>query len=326
MRLRGQGSSARSSTTRGPRAAGRRGPLLRSAAAPARRAWLLGPRLPLLLLLSGLHRPAQGSEVDIKIDFNLAPDSFDDQYRGCSKQVMEELNQGNYFTKEVQVHSNYSKAWQKAHLTWLNQARVLSKNMTTPHAVAILVYMLDNNMRSNFTSAMTSAGRSPQQYHHSFHFKYLHYYLTSALQLLREELLVKNGTVCYEVYHWAKDAYFEAYTGATIRFGQFLTTSLLREETQKLGNQTLFTIFTCLGAPVQEFSLKKEVLVPPYELFKVINVSHHPRGNWVQLQSTGNLSTYNCQLLKASSNKCIPASLVIASLFFTSVLISSKRI
>ncbi|XP_077026283.1 ecto-ADP-ribosyltransferase 4 isoform X2 [Tamandua tetradactyla] len=301
--------------------------LLPTTAVPAKRTWLRGGQLPLLLLLCGLQRPAASSEVGIKIDFDLAPASFDDQYQGCSKQVMEELSQGDYFTKEIEAHGNYFRAWKKAYITWLNQASALSKNMTTPQAVAILVYTLDNSMRSDFTKAMASAGRSPQQYKHSFQFKYLHYYLTSAIQLLRKEILMKNHTPCYEVHHWATGGNSEAYAGATIRFGQFLSTSLLREEIPKLENQTLFTIFTCLGVPVQDFSLKKEVLVPPYELFEVVNTSSHPRGNWLQLRSTGNLSTYNCQLLKASSKKCTPTPLVIASLFFlTSVRISFRRI
>lgn len=262
------------------------------------RIFLLKGQLPLLLLLSGLQRSTKSSEVAIKINFDLAPDSFDDQYQGCSKQVMEELSQGDYFMKELQAHKNYSRVWQKAHLTWLNLAKALPENMTITHAVAILVYTLNSNVRSDFMRAMTSVARTPQQYEHSFHFKYLHYYLTSAVQLLRKEMVMKNNSLCYEVHHGTKDVYFEAYIGAIVRFGQFLYTSLLREEAQKFGNQTLFTILTCLGAPVQDFSLKKEVLIPPYELFEVTNMSYYPGGYWVQLRSAGNLSTYNCQLLK----------------------------
>ncbi|KAL2776795.1 ecto-ADP-ribosyltransferase 4 isoform 2 precursor, partial [Daubentonia madagascariensis] len=267
--------------------------LLPTTAAPAMRI-----RLPLLLLLSALQRPTESSEVAIKIDFDLAPGSFDDQYQGCSKQVMEKLNQGDYFTKDIEAHKNYFGVWQKAHLTWMNQAHTLPKNMTTTHALALLVYTLNGNVRSDFNKAMASDAKTPQHYEHSFHFKYLHYYLTTAIQLLRKKITTENYTLCYEVHHEVKDVHFEAYVGATIRFGQFLSTSLLKEEAQKFGNQTLFTIFTCLGAPVQVFSLKKEVLIPPYELFKVVNMSNHPRGNWLQLRSTGNLSTYNCQLLK----------------------------
>lgn len=294
--------------------------LLPTTAAPVMRLWLLQAQLPLLLLFSGLQRPTAA----VKVNFNLAPDSFDDQYQGCSQQVMEELRQGDYFTKELEARRNYSRVWHNSHLTWLNRDKALPENMTITHAVAILVYTLNKNIRSDFTKAMVSAARSPWQYKHSFHFKYLHYYLTSAIQLLRKKSVIKNGSLCYEV-HYEADFYLEAYTGATIRFGHFLSSSLLRKEAQNFGNQTLFTIFTCLGAPVEDFSLKKEVLVPPYEVFKVVNMSYHPRGNWLQLRSTGNLSTYNCQLLKAFSIKCIPAPVVIATLsFLISVIFSSK--
>jgi hypothetical protein len=190
--------------------------------------------------------------------------------------------------------------WQKAHLTWLSQEKDVPKDMTITHAVVLLVYTLNSNVRADFSETMASAARSPQQYKQSFHFKYLHYYLTSAIQLLRKEMIMKNGSLCYEVHHGMKDVHFKANIGATIRFGQFLSTSLLREEAQKFGSQTLFTIFTCLGVPVQNFSLKKEVLIPPYELFEVVNVSYHTKGDWLHLRSAGNMSTYNCQLLKGN--------------------------
>lgn len=289
------------------------------------RIWLLRRQLLLLLLLSGPQRPTRSSEVTGKVNFDLAAGSFDDQYHGCGKQVMEELSRGDYFTKELKHHKNYSQIWHQAHLTWLNRAKALPKDMTIPHVVAMLVYTLKSNVRADFIHAMASAARSPQQYEYAFHFKYLHYYLTSAIQLLRKERVMKNDTLCYEVHHGMKDVSFKAYTGDTIRFGQFISASLLREEVQKFVNQTLFTISTCLGAPVQDFSLKKEVLIPPYELFEVVNMSYRPSGNWLQLRSAGNLSTYNCQLLKASSKKCMPASTVIASVsFLTSIIISSK--
>ncbi|XP_029413521.1 ecto-ADP-ribosyltransferase 4 [Nannospalax galili] len=279
--------------------------------------WLPPAQLTFLLVLCALQTPPGSTEVALKIDLDLTPDSFDDQYQSCSKQVMEELSQGDYFTKEIDAHKNYSRVWQKNHLTWLSQVKTLPKDMTTMHAVTVLVYTFDHSVRSDFSKAMASAARSPKQYKQSFHFKYLHYYLTSAIQLLRKA--TKNGTLCYEVHHGIQDAHFKANIGATIRFGQFLFTSQLREEMQKFGNQTLFTIYTCLGAPVQQLSLKKKVLIPPYELFEVVNKSYSPKGDWLYLRSVGNLSTYNCQLLKASSKKCIPSPMFIA---FLSILVS----
>ncbi|XP_024431437.2 ecto-ADP-ribosyltransferase 4 isoform X2 [Desmodus rotundus] len=294
--------------------------LLPTTRAPVTGTWLLPGQLPLLLLLAGLQTPTAA----IKINFDLAPNSFDDQYQGCNQQVIEKLSQGDYFTKELEARRNYSRVWHNAHLTWLSRGKALPENMTITHAVVTLVYTLNNNVRSDFTRAMASAARSPWQYEHSFPFKYLHYYLTSAIQLLRKGIIMKNDSLCYEVYHEA-DFYLEAYVGAILRFGQFLSTSLLRKEAQKFGNQTLFTIFTCLGASVQDFSLREEVLVPPYELFEVVNMSYHAGGNWLQLRSTGNLSTYNCQLLKASSKKYTPAPAVtVAVSVLINVIISSK--
>ncbi|XP_005379068.1 PREDICTED: ecto-ADP-ribosyltransferase 4 [Chinchilla lanigera] len=289
------------------------------------RMMLRSGQLALLLLLCGLQTPTGCSKVTIKVNFDLAPDSFDDQYQGCSKQVMDELSRGDYFTEEIDAHKNYYGAWQKAHLNWLSQEKALPANMTTIHALALLVYTLNNHVRSDFSRAMANAARSPQQYKHSFHFKYLHYYLTSAIQLLRTKLSMTSDTLCYEVYHGMKDVHLAAKIGDTIRFGQFLSTSLLREEAQKFGTKTLFTISTCLGALVQDFSLRKEVLIPPYELFEVVNTSYHPKGDWMQLRSAGNLSTYNCQLLKGSSKKYISTPIVTASIcFLASVIISSK--
>ncbi|CAO2607020.1 Ecto-ADP-ribosyltransferase 4 [Lemmus lemmus] len=236
---------------------------------------------------------------------------------------MEELSQGDYFMEEIGTHKYYSRAWQKAHLTWLSQEDTLPESMTTVHAVAILVYTLNHNVSSDFATAMAKAVRSPRQYRQSFRFKYLHYYLTSAIQLLREERAMKNSDLCYEVHHGMKNVKFEVSVGATVRFGQFLSASLLREKTQVSGNQTLFTIATCLGASVQDFSLRKEVLIPPYELFEVVSKSRNPKGDLINLRSVGNLSTYNCQLLKASSRRCTPDPMIIACLCLVSAVISS---
>ncbi|KAB0387142.1 hypothetical protein FD755_002098, partial [Muntiacus reevesi] len=258
-----------------------------------------------LSLLQGIF-PTQGSNP-VKIDFDLAPNSFDDQYQGCSQQVMEMLLQGDYFTEELESNKDYRKVWQQTHLKWLNQEKSLPGNMTATHAVAVLVYLSDDRVHLDFSRAMASAAGSPQQYKHSFHFKYLHYFLTSAIQLLRKEIISRKDSLCYEVHHELKGVYLQAPVGAIVRFGQFLSTSPAREQAQRFGNQTLFTMLTCLGAPLQDLSPKK-VLVPPYELFKVVNASYHPRGNWLQLLSNGTQSMYNCQLLKGIRPKtCILA-------------------
>ncbi|OWK03582.1 hypothetical protein Celaphus_00014024 [Cervus elaphus hippelaphus] len=296
MELRGQRSTVHTNKCC-PLTNRRRRILLANTAAPAVRIWLVRGQLLLLLLCPALQRPA--------VSYGAG--------------VMEMLLQGDYFTEELESNKDYRKAWKQTNFNWLNQEKPLPRNMTTTHAVAVLVYLSDNRVHLDFSRAMASAAGSPQQYRHSFHFKYLHYFLTSAIQLLRKEIISRKDSLCYEVHHELKGVYLQAPVGAMVRFGQFLSTSPAREQAQRFGNQTLLTMLTCLGAPLQDLSLKK-VLVPPYELFKVVNASYHPRGNWLQLLSNGTQSMYN-----SSSRKCIPTPLVIASLsFLTSVIISSK--
>ncbi|XP_055467158.1 ecto-ADP-ribosyltransferase 4 [Psammomys obesus] len=287
--------------------------------------WLPGGQLTLLLLLlCAQHTPVR-SQAALKVDLDLTPHSFDDQYQDCSEQVMKELNEGDYFMEEIDTNTYYSRVWQKAHLSWLSQANTVPESMTPVHIVTIMFYTSNHNVSSDFAKAMARAAGSPWQYKQSFHFKYLHYYLTSAIQLLRKESSSKNRSLCYKVYHGMKDVNFEARVGSTIRFGQFLSASLLKEETPVSGNQTLFTIFTCLGVSVQDFSLRKEVLIPPYELFEVISKNYSTGGDLISVRSAGNMSAYNCQLLKDSSKKSTPAPIVTVCLLLVSVVFSSKN-
>ena len=87
---------------------------------------------------------------------------------------MEELSHRDYFTEEIGSHKYYSRAWQKAHLTWLSQEDTHPESMTTAHAVAILVYTLNHNVSSDFATAMAKAVGSPGQYQQSFRCMYLH--------------------------------------------------------------------------------------------------------------------------------------------------------
>ncbi|KAM4820344.1 ecto-ADP-ribosyltransferase 4 [Thomomys bottae] len=259
--------------------------------------------LPLLLLLL---IPAGSTEITGPIDVDLAPGSFDDQYHGCHQRTAEALAQGDYFTQEVEAHKNYSRLWQRAHLTWLSHASPLPRGLTPTHAVALWLYTSDATVRSDFSRALAQDAGSPRQYQSSFHFKFLHFYLTSAVQLLRA-----GDASCHRAHH-AVDFVLEANVGATLRFGQFLSAAPVSGEARGPVPHTLLTLVTCLGTPVHQFSLKDRVLIPPYEVFEIVNRSHQQRGERWFLQSAGNRSAYNCQLLKASGRQPAPAPALLA--------------
>uniref|UniRef100_K7F753 NAD(P)(+)--arginine ADP-ribosyltransferase n=1 Tax=Pelodiscus sinensis TaxID=13735 RepID=K7F753_PELSI len=238
------------------------------------------------------------------IVMDMAPDSFDDQYQGCREQVREELDRGDYFQKELGSNKNYSSIWEKAKLVWSKNPRALLREMQENHAVALTAYTMNTSLHSDLNWAVSRAGRSPEHYNHSFPFKYLHFYLTTAVQLVRRWKSGTSRRKCYRVHRGVKGLYFEAEIGTKVRFGRFTSTSLLRKEAQRFGNETIFTLMTCSGALVQDFShyfSEREVLIPPYEIFQVRNFSQTPSGNQLYLRSVGNYSQYNCQLLKGTA-------------------------
>ncbi|NWV77151.1 NAR4 ribosyltransferase, partial [Dasyornis broadbenti] len=234
---------------------------------------------------------------------DMALHSFDDQYLGCREEMMEELEQGDYFQKEIAANKNYLRLWKKAQEALLKSPVGLLREMHDSHAIALMAYTMNSSLHSQLNRATSTAGTSPEHYRYQFSFKYFHFYLTTALQIMKEWQSSMGQHKCSQVYRGVKDLHIEAVEGSRVRFGRFTSTSCLRNEAQKFGNETFFTVTTCLGAALQGFSYhpsEKEVLIPPYEIFLVKSFSRSQQGNRLHLHSVGNYSKYQCQLVEAS--------------------------
>ncbi|NXM02439.1 NAR4 ribosyltransferase, partial [Tyrannus savana] len=240
---------------------------------------------------------------------DMALNSFDDQYLGCREEMMEELEQGDYFQKEIAANKDYLSLWKKAQEALLKSPVGLLREMHDSHAIVLMAYTMNSSLHSQLNWATSTAGISPEHYRHNFSFKYFHFYLTTAIQIMKEWQSSKENMgkrKCYQVHRGVKDLYIEATVGSRVRFGRFTSTSRLRSEAQKFGNETLFTVTTCLGAAMQGFSYytsEKEVLIPPYEIFLVKSFVQTQDGNRLHLHSVGNYSKYHCQLVEASRSK-----------------------
>ncbi|XP_064587857.1 ecto-ADP-ribosyltransferase 4 [Zonotrichia leucophrys gambelii] len=240
------------------------------------------------------------------ISMDMALQAFDDQYLGCREEMMEELEQGDYFQKEIAANKDYLRLWKKAQEALLKSPVGLLREMRDSHATALMAYSMNSSLHSQLNWATSTAGISPEHYRHNFSFKYFHFYLTTAIQILKEWQSSMGKQKCYQVHRGVKDLYIEAKEGSRVRFGRFTSTSHLRSEAQKFGNETLFTVTTCLGAAMQGFSYhtsEKEVLIPPYEIFLVKSFLQTQQGNRLHLHSVGNYSKYQCQLVEASRSK-----------------------
>ncbi|NXP26879.1 NRT2 ribosyltransferase, partial [Scytalopus superciliaris] len=246
--------------------------------------------LPLVLvLLAGAL--ATGTE---EVALDMAPNAFDDQYRGCSNEMMAELPALN--RSELATNTIFAKSWAVAAAKWHGQASPGSP-LRPGQAMALLAYT-SKSVHREFNAAVRGAGRSRREYLHGFHFKVLHFLLTEALADLRA---APSHPACLHVYRGVRGVRFTAQPGQTIRFGQFTSSSLDREATKAFGQDTFFEVLTCHGAAIQDFSFypeEQEVLIPPFETFVVTSVTLRGNSTLIQLRPHGVHSNYNCEWLR----------------------------
>ncbi|KAM6287934.1 GPI-linked NAD(P)(+)--arginine ADP-ribosyltransferase 1 isoform 1-T1 [Spheniscus humboldti] len=263
-----------------------------------------------LVLLAGTlatGSPLRRRDLDSikEVALDMAPTSFDDQYRGCSRMMEEELEELN--RTEFANNSVYTKAWTLAATEWRNrQGHVPQLPVLRPEQeVALLAYTLSNSLYQTFNAAVREAGHSRREYLGAFHFKALHFLLTKALHALQDT----QPRRCHHVYRGIQGIRFTARHGQSVRFGHFTSASLQKEIAQRFGQDTFFLVETCYGVPIRDFSFfpkEEEVLIPPFEIFEVTDVAHDGDRALIQLRSQDALSTYNCEWVKEKRCKSHP--------------------
>ncbi|NXV76004.1 NARE ribosyltransferase, partial [Atlantisia rogersi] len=247
--------------------------------------WLLG----MVASVSPMFPQVHLTQMD------MAPYSFDDQYQGCSHIMEAKLNKLNH--KEFQINSIYAVAWNTAKAKW--QSTPQSSVLKPAQAIALMAYTLNNPpLYKYFNAAVRQAGRSRKEYLYNFHYKALHFLLTQAVRNLRHA----QQNRCYHVYRGVANIIFTAQHGQYVRFGQFTSTSLDKTIAEKFGKGgTVFSVKTCHGVPIRKFSFypsEEEVLIPPFETFKVIRVTQKWNRAHIELQTQGVRSNYNCEYVK----------------------------
>ncbi|XP_027321135.2 NAD(P)(+)--arginine ADP-ribosyltransferase 1-like [Anas platyrhynchos] len=228
---------------------------------------------------------------------DMAQNSFDDRYQDCRCEMEEELKMVNRTEFKNPLYAN---TWRKANekLRNSNHPQVLRWE----YAVAVMAYTYPTRLYRKFNEAVCEGGRSRDYYLQSFHFKTLHFLLTEALHTLRNA----QGRRCYNVYCGVRDIRFMAQINQTVRFGRFASASLKKNATKRFGQDTLFFVYTCYGVPIWNFSFypeEEEVLIPPYEVFKVTKFTRDRDRNIIRLRSHSVHSNYNCALVNGKGRE-----------------------
>ncbi|CAM4339614.1 ecto-ADP-ribosyltransferase 5 [Caretta caretta] len=281
---------------------------------------MLGPLL-IPLTYFCLHTSLGIAQTKREVKLSMMDDAFDDQYLGCAKK-MDGIAPG-LLEKEKSKSSLLRTVWEKAEQQWEKVKKKISRprDFTDKQGIAIVAYtdkiqIYNEVFPTTFNKAVRENGTSQADYMAKFHFKAFHYYLTTALQLLR-----KGCDVTYnrKVYRGTQTKYIGS---GDMRFGHFASSSIEEKEAEKFGTNTFFTIRSCFGVEIWKFSydpLQKEVLIPVHETFNAANVQG---SNHFVLQSKNQTCSYfNCAYLGGEKNKkCVDNSATRRGLAFPSVL------
>ncbi|XP_003463457.2 T-cell ecto-ADP-ribosyltransferase 2-like [Cavia porcellus] len=239
--------------------------------------------------------------TESKLD--MAYDAFDDQYEGCIQEMEKKAPQ--LLKEELNINKNLKSEWTKAEKYWekIKNKVTYPKNFNDFHGIALVTYTGD--IATDFNKAV----REFRQNSDNFWYKAFHYYLTRALQLLKDQN-------CYKVYTGTSTKFYYSGKGS-VRFGQFTSSSLNKEAANNFLKEggTLFKINTCLGVPIKIsfFEDEEEVLIPGYEVYNVASIETTKKGNTITLKDPRRQkSNYNCFYLSNRSGMIKgPESLVL---------------
>ncbi|XP_028733400.1 T-cell ecto-ADP-ribosyltransferase 2-like [Peromyscus leucopus] len=253
-------------------------------------------KVHLILLSWLLTQQVTGLTESSKLD--MAPNAFDDQYEGCVEDMEKKAPQ--LLEEDFNMCKEFKHLWKKAEVKWNETKKTMKypKGFNDYHGTAVVAYTNHND--TNFHTAIREFKKNTT----NFHYKAFHYYLTRALQLLRNQ-----NRSCYEVYRGSKNKFRYSEKGS-VRFGHFGSSSFNRTVAYVDFNGsigTLFTIKTCLGVNISGFSYKPkqmEVLIPVYEVYDSVTRKTSSKGNEeITLESPKRgKSNFNC-FYSGSTNK-----------------------
>lgn len=222
-------------------------------------------RTIILLCLILPRASAQKSLPSDNIVLSMMEGSVDDRFYHCIKKTAKKVEEV-YFPREMHM-SVFGGAWSAAETCAqknLDQIRDEDKALTKEHLQAICVYTANS---PDAYGPLNQALRDLGKYYSTevFQLHALYFWLTSAVQNLKKS--------CETTYRRTRLVH-TGKVGQVIRFGYFASSS--RSPTQTgFGSESCFHIRTCLGAHIAYYSVffyEDEVLIPPYEKFKIMKV------------------------------------------------------
>ncbi|XP_008274831.1 T-cell ecto-ADP-ribosyltransferase 2-like [Stegastes partitus] len=207
--------------------------------------------------------PQRPSEQTVALPLDMATESIDDMYDGCQSKTASVIDLYGVF--EWHFNRNFSFAWAFAER---HAKKPAHKDLKEDHATVLYLYTKVKFIRDEFNKAVK---RGKQKYStDKFKFHYFYFYLTNAIQVLRQ-----SQTQCRTTYHRTWKKFKQNVVNTDMRFGVFMWTTSSKSSAGFGRNVSCFEINTCLGADITYYSgvsQRGQVLIPTYEVFKVTDV------------------------------------------------------
>ncbi|XP_039183758.1 erythroblast NAD(P)(+)--arginine ADP-ribosyltransferase-like [Crotalus tigris] len=226
-----------------------------------------------------------------KIPLDMSKNSVDDQYINCHPKKEFKVEKPGY----LPIPMKYMSIWNAARGYWAKLGPSVSK-IKPIYGTAVVAYTMGGGLYRDFNNAVRDAGKSKYSYNH-FVFKDFFFLLTKFVQAR------KITGKCYEVFRGVSGIHFKVHSKQLVRFGQFASSSLVKEKAESFGQDTFFSIKTYHGVPIYDLSYyphEWEVLIPPYEMFIVTHQQKTLKGVTIRLKSQGVSSRFNCEALKGA--------------------------
>ncbi|XP_065108664.1 ecto-ADP-ribosyltransferase 5-like [Paramisgurnus dabryanus] len=211
--------------------------------------------------------------------------SVDDRYDGCTEK-MANLVETKYLSEEITANiSGFGTAWKTSE----GKIPEPKDNLNRNHLIAISVFT-GHTVYKQFNQDVRSGKLNYKNMKYAWYS--LYFLLTEATQILK-----KTQQGCKSTYGGTSVRFNENVLHKEIRSGVFATSYLERKEATNFGNESCFEVTTCYGAEVTKYSevpSQKEVLIPPYETFKVTEIKHDWCKTVFVVKSSGITSDLNC--------------------------------
>ncbi|KAI3352324.1 hypothetical protein L3Q82_005292 [Scortum barcoo] len=215
----------------------------------------------IMLLCKELDRTKKPKAGGLPLD--MATDSIDDMFDGCRPEVAPIIHLFAVF--EWHFNRKFSFAWASGER---NAKKPAHKGLEEDHATVMYMYTKEKNIQQDFNKAVKTGKDEYSTY--SFTFHYFYFFLTDAIQVLRH-----SQTSCRTTYHRTWRRFDHRVIDTNMRFGAFTWGASSKQSFDLNGNVSCFEIISCFGADITHYSATNQmgqVLIPPYEVFKVTDV------------------------------------------------------